>query len=170
MKRIPNIIFLDVDGVLNCQLFYKEQKEKGIKRTEENWNESQIDNMRIAMLNDVCEKSNAYVIISGSIRKNHTLKQLQKIFKNCGATFTIIGKTPITGYERGTEISKWISKNIKIENHGIHYYDYKKYVIIDDDSDMLLRQAQHFFQTDNYSGLTPTTCYKIKNFFKQWNQ
>jgi len=167
MKKIPNIIFLDVDGVLNCQLFYKEQQEKGTKRTKENWNESQIDEKRIQMLNDVCESSNAVVVISASMRKNHSLEELQQIFKNVGASFKIISKTDITGYERGTEISKWIKENISKEKHGIYYYDYKNYVIIDDDSDMLLNQGQHFFQTDNYSGLTPTTCYKIKNFFEQ---
>jgi hypothetical protein len=41
---------------------------------------------------------------------------------------------------------------------------YGNYVIIDDDSDMLLHQAEHFFLTDNYSGLTPNTCYKIKRY------
>ena len=44
---------------------------------------------------------------------------------------------------------------------------YNNYAIIDDDSDMLLWQKDNFFQTDSYSGLTPTTCYKIKNFFMQ---
>jgi hypothetical protein len=32
---------------------------------------------------------------------------------------------------------------------------------------MLLWQQHNFFQTDNYSGLTPTTTYKIKRFFTQ---
>lgn len=26
-------------------------------------------------------------------------------------------------------------------------------------------KQSHFFQTDNYAGLTPTICYKIKRFF-----
>ena len=36
---------------------------------------------------------------------------------------------------------------------------------VDDDGDMLLWQQHNFFQTDNYSGLTPNICYKIKRFF-----
>jgi len=57
-----------------------------------------------------------------------------------------------------------LKKNINIKEHGVNYYDFYKYAIIDDDSDMLLNQEQNFFQTDNYSGLTPNTCYKIKRF------
>jgi hypothetical protein len=30
-------------------------------------------------------------------------------------------------------------------------------------------QREHFFQTDNYSGLTPNICYKIQRFFKKFN-
>ena len=48
---------------------------------------------------------------------------------------------------------------------GIHYYDFYRFAIIDDDSDMLLNQQFNFFQTDNYSGLTPNICYRIKRFF-----
>jgi hypothetical protein len=58
-----------------------------------------------------------------------------------------------------------VKDNIKPETHGCNYFDFHKYAIIDDDSDMLLNQRFNFFQTDNYSGLTPNTCYKIKRFF-----
>jgi hypothetical protein len=97
------------------------------------------------------------------MRKGKTVERLQEIFRYCGATFTIIDKTPTTGYERGTEISKWIHDNSE-KWFGIPYYDFYRYVIVDDDSDMLLNQADHFFKTDGYMGLTPTTCYKIRRY------
>ena len=56
--------------------------------------------------------------------------------------------------ERGHQIKKWIECN-PVED----------YVIIDDDSDMLSEQLSHFFHCDNYIGLTPTVCYKIKRYF-----
>lgn len=185
--KYTNIIFLDLDGVLNCQLFYEESmwhkllldkiplyrqvkkllrkllKKKDITKME--YYASQLCKNRIAMLNDLCKETNSVVVISSTWRNNKTVDELQHILNNSGATFKIIDKTPFTGYERGTEISKWLKDNINKEEHGCLYFDFYRYAIIDDDSDMLLNQANHFFKTDNYSGLTPNTCYKIKRFF-----
>jgi len=157
IKNVRPMIFLDVDGVLNCELFYEECKN----------NQSEWDVFcfkRIKMLNQLCEEINAEVVISASMRKNHTLEEIRDIFYHNGATFEIISKTPITGYARGTEIKEWLYHNITKEKHDCTYSSFEKYVIIDDDSDMLLNQGKHFFQTDSYSGLTPNTCYRIKRF------
>ena len=175
----PFIIFLDIDGVFNCQLFYKSQqfndykeakkslrkslKAKEIERLD--YYQSQICRERITWFNELCKEVNAVVVISSTWRMGKTVEQLQEIMDYCGGTFKIIGKTDHNGYERGTEISKWLKDNIKPEIHGCHYFDFHKYAIIDDDSDMLLNQRFNFFQTDNYSGLTPNTCYRIKRFF-----
>ena len=174
----PSIVFLDIDGVFNCQLFYsskqfqnyKEAKKKlrqdvKAKRIERlDYYASQICKERVQWFNKLCEEVNAVVVISSTWRQNKTIEELQEIMDYCGGTFKIIDKTPYTGYERGTEISKWLQDNIKPETHGCNYYDFHRYVIIDDDSDMLLNQRFNFFQTDSYSGLTPNTCYKIKRF------
>ena len=176
---MENIIFLDIDGVLNCQLFYdskqfkdykeakktlrKSVKAKEIERME--YYSSQICKQRIGWFNDLCKDVNAKVVISSTWRMGKTIEELQEIMNYCGGTFEIIGKTIHNGFERGTEIAKWLRDNINKETHGCNYYDFYRYAIIDDDSDMLLNQANHFFQTDNYSGLTPSTCYRIKNFF-----
>jgi hypothetical protein len=155
------IIFLDIDGVLNCELFYK------------NWPtgtyiESQICKERISWLNDLCKDVGAKVVISSTWRMGRTVEELKEVFVGVGATFEIIDKTPVFkdgGHCRGNEIYEWIKRNQQFTE--LPHYDYKDYVIIDDDSDMLLGQREHFFQVDNYSGLTPTTCYKIARFFGQ---
>lgn len=153
------IIFLDIDGVLNCQVFYEKNKQNvKAQYLKAEFYKSQLCPERIGWLNQLCIDTGAVVVISSSWRKGKTVDQLQEILNNSGATFTVKSKTPYTGYERGTEIKKWLQDNLT------HYYDFDKYVIIDDDSDMLLNQAQHFFKTDAYSGLTPNTCYKIKRF------
>lgn len=181
------IIFLDIDGVLNCQLFYTERYahltkydgipfyktvkkylRKQVKRGDIrslDYYKSEICCDRVSMISDLCEATGAIIVISSTWRLNKTVEQLQEIFDYCGGTFKVIGKTPYTGYERGTEISKWLHENIKPETHGCHYFDFYRYAIIDDDSDMLLNQRDHFFQTDDYSGLTPNTCYRIKRYF-----
>ena len=112
----------------------------------------------------MCQETNSVVVLSSTWRLNKTLIEIQNILINSGATFEIIGKTKFTGYERGTEISLWLKENINTEEHGCFSFDFYRYVIIDDDSDMLLDQATNFFQTDKYSGLTSTTCSKIKQF------
>ncbi len=175
---MERIMFLDIDGVLNCQTFYEEQqrdyktakktlkkqvKAKEIERLE--YYQSQICRKRMGWLSELCAELGVKVVISSTWRMGKTVEELQEILTHCGATFEIIGKTDRLNFERGIEISKWLRDNIKPDTHGCHYYDFYSYVIIDDDSDMLLNQAPHFFKTDNYSGLTPNTLYKIKRFF-----
>lgn len=182
--RPKNIIFLDIDGVFNCQMHYeseqfkdyldknyksikkelrKQVKQKKIERLD--YYASQICKERIKWFSELCQEVYAEVVISSTWRMGKTIEELQEIMDYCGGSFKIIDKTPRTGYERGTDISKWLQDNIKPETHGCHYFDFYRYAIIDDDSDMLLDQQYHFFQTDSYAGLTPQTCHKIKQFF-----
>jgi hypothetical protein len=175
-----NIIFLDIDGVLNCQLHYqskqfkdyrdaKKKLRKQVKGGEIEWLEyysSQICKERIQWFNALCEETNSDVVLSSTWRLGRELEELKQVFKYCGATFNLISKTPHCEHGvRGVEIYLWLKENITKEEYGCLYFDFYRYAIIDDDSDMLLNQANHFFQTDNYSGLTPSTCYRIKRFF-----
>ena len=155
------IIFLDIDGVLNCEIFYKERlKPLSIIEHPDN----QICKERISWLNELCESIGAKIVLSSTWRHSG-LKYCKEVLQRNGAAFDIIDITPdLRGDDmvRGNEIYKWIKDNEQLVGK---YYDYKDYVIIDDDSDMLLWQKDHFFQTDNYSGLTPNICYRIKRFF-----
>lgn len=177
-KESRPIYFLDIDGVFNCQLFYestdfktkKESKKllrndvKKSKISKLDYYKTQICPKRIQWFNTLCEETNAVVVISSTWRLGKSLNELKEIFNYCGGNFNIISKTEHLGYERGVEISKWIKDNVNIDTYGCHYFNFNKYVIIDDDSDMLLSQKDNFFQTDSYSGLTPNICYKIKRF------
>lgn len=159
-----NIIFLDIDGVLNCQMFYTEQQKSGATYIENNFCKD-----RIIWLNELCKEMDIKVVISSSWRIGRTVKELKEIFIEAGATFDVIDTTPHLRHEgcvRGNEIYQWIQKGESFT--GCAGHEFNTYVIIDDDSDMLLWQREHFFQTDNYSGLTPTTCYKIKRFFEKF--
>lgn len=155
-----NIIFLDIDGVLNCQTYYASEAFK--KQDEHPYN--QICKERVEWLNELCRETNARVVISSTWRMSG-LEYCKDTLEECGATFEIIGATPVSNHRvRGVEIQEWLQENI-FKLLGKHYFDFYSYAIIDDDSDMLLGQQYNFFQTDNYSGLTPNTCYKIKRFF-----
>lgn len=186
-NKFSYLLFLDVDGVLNCQLFdieryqnriskldgvpyYKTVKKyfrKLVKKKEISKMEfykSQMCPDRMSMLNELCSELNIGVVISASMRSGKTVEELQEIFNYCGATFTIIDKTGSNSSRiRGVDVYEWIRANVE-KWFDVKYYDFYKYAIIDDDSDFLIWQQSNFFQTDNYSGLTPTTIYKIKRF------
>ena len=128
------------------------------------YDKSQICKKRIKMLNDLCQETDSKVVVSSTWRSGRSVKRLQEIFDYCGGTFEVLDKTGNCKCRtRGCEIDKWLDDNTK-KYFGVLSHDFYRYVIIDDDSDMLLNQQSHFFQTDNWSGLTPTTCYKIKCF------
>lgn len=159
-----NIIFLDIDGVLNCQIFYTNRKKsKSIIEHPQD----QICTERVEWLNQLCKDVNAKVVISSTWRHSG-LDYCKDVLKKAGATFDIIDKTPDLRHEgcvRGNEINLWIEKNK--EMLGVWRSDFNSYAIIDDDSDMLYWQRNNLFLTDTYSGLTPNTCYRIKRHFEQ---
>lgn len=153
-----NIIFLDIDGVLNCEVYYAKQEK------DPDGHSSQICSTRLGWLNQLCKDVNAKVVVSSSWKENG-VEELKKR----GATFEILGVTPSCNADfvfRGNEIYKWILDNQK-DVLEVPYYEFNSYVIIDDDSDMLLWQQNHFFQTDGYSGLTPNVCHRIRQFFNK---
>ena len=187
LNKYNSLIFLDIDGVLNCQLFYTERyknltqydgipfyktvkkylrkllKDKELDKME--YYKAEMCPMRMSLLNELCEETNSAVVLSASMRSGWSVEDLQKIFNYCGATFTIIDKTGHCNERiRGVEILEWLRENC-MKWFGVHDHEFSRYAIIDDDSDMLLWQQYNFFQTDNYSGLTPNTIYKIERFF-----
>lgn len=175
---MKHVIFLDVDGVLNCQLHYNSQQfidyrdaKKSLRKDVKNekisrmeYYASQICRSRVALLNTLCAETDSVIVVSSTWRHGKTIEELQSIFDYCGATFKVIDKTDHFGNYRGPEIAEWLKENSE-KYFGVQYFDFYRYAIIDDDSDMLLDQQHNFFQTDNYSGLTPNTVYKIKRFF-----
>ena len=97
-----NIIFLDVDGVLNCKLFYTERYKhltqydgipfyKTVKKylrkllkTKElskfDYYKGEMCSMRMGLLNELCAETNSAVVLSASMRSGWTVEELQEIF------------------------------------------------------------------------------------------
>ena len=159
---MKNLCFLDVDGVLNSELTYAKQKDiDKTKWTREQYTDFHFDKERIQWLNEWCKNTDTAVVISSTWRSD---PDIEETFRRNGATFEIVGKTPYQECRhRGCEINKWLQDNCK-EMFGVHYFQFKRYVIFDDDSDMLLNQAMSFFHCDRYYGLTPNILYKAGNF------
>lgn len=109
-----NVIFLDIDGVLNSKQFVRSLGNK--------WDGNQFDPKAIECLNRLVIETNADVVISSFWRMIHSLDELKIIFLNYGLNSNIIGKTKVLCGDRAAEIIDW-------------YNDHKpdRFVIIDDD-------------------------------------
>jgi hypothetical protein len=125
---LKKVIFLDVDGVLNCAT------------TKERWHGViGMEKEKVNLFNDIIERTGASVVLSSYWRLND---DWEKIMKKNGLKCKFLGRTEhFWQKDRGYEIKDWLDKN-KVE----------KYVIIDDDSDML--EGQKLFQTSWKIGLT----------------
>ncbi len=172
MKQTP-LIFLDFDGVLNSQLFYVRRKN-GEFSTHDLALCRDIDPEAVELLNNLIKKTDAKVVVSSTWRLGRTIKELQEILESAGFVGEVIDKTPSMNHGqygdcilRGNEILAWIKANKDIV--GGYYDTYRRYVILDDDSDFLLWQRENFFHCDAYAGLTPNVVYKAARFLNSYD-
>ncbi len=158
------IIFLDIDGVLNSDLWDKSSKSKVI-----DFPENQFDPKLIELFNKITEKTTEKIVLTSTWRLEYDLDFMQNLFNRVGIRAEIIAYTPDLkkGNDyvvRGNEILKWCKDNETLL--GSKTLDYTDFIIIDDNSDMLHWQSKYFFQTDRLSGLTPTI---VKNIIRQFS-
>lgn len=156
------IIFLDIDGVLNSQLFYTEKRQ--VDRHKEKEFGSDIDERCVDYLNVLIKNTRAKVVISSTWRASG-LEYCKQHLEASGFKGEIVGLTPHLRHEgcvRGNEIYHWINENSDMLYGKPYGSDFKDYVIFDDDSDMLLWQQHNYIHVDGYCGLTPNNAYKAE--------
>lgn len=157
-------IFLDIDGVMNSQDWYKRRTRHPVPRTMDQYNEMEFDPECVKLLQKIIQETGATIILSSTWRLHED--NVKAVEKYCGIKVAYCtprlprpAGTSVEYCERGKEIQAWIDEWSKyvyqnpakghIANEPI-----TRYVIIDDDTDMLPEQAEHFFHTDNRFGLT----------------
>lgn len=158
-----NIIFLDIDGVLNSKQWHNSDSCKALGNSVKRY----FDPVCVEYLNSIISETRARVIISSSWRILRSLQDLQDLFKSIGFIGKIYGKTedlsifePDTPNLRGVEIQNWIKDNQK------HFKTPIKHIILDDEDDFLKEQKLFFFQTNPDIGLDTSITEKIISFFK----
>lgn len=164
MDKNMKICFLDLDGVMNSQLYYMSDRFKKGSDSMMEYHINQIDPLAIDFLNDFVKETDCKIVISSVWRE--TAFEERTLY-HAGFKGDIIDVTPhldFNGTVRGNEILQWIKNNEDLL--GSYYFDFKNYVIFDDDSDMLLSQRNNFFQTDTYCGLTFNTTHRAKRFLQ----
>lgn len=142
-----NIIFLDIDGVLNTSN-YGVQAHAMWKRTN-GWFKSRdefgakFDPMAVDCLEYIVHRTNAKIVISSTWRKSG-LHVMKNMFKVRGIDADIIGVTPVLNTMRGEEIEQWLHENDYVTN----------YVILDNNTDFTEEQKKnHFVCTHGKHGL-----------------
>jgi histidinol phosphatase-like enzyme len=144
-----NILFLDIDGVLN-HTKTKDRTPSGFYG---------LDDDKVSLLKTVTEKTNCKIVLSSTWRKKSDMIDYIKskgieIFDITPNLEKLRGFTYISP-ERGLEIDDWLKNcNIKV----------KKFVIVDDDDDMA-HLKEYLVQTNFREGLTNEKADEIVKMF-----
>jgi len=137
-----NIIFLDIDGVLN--------NTHTITNTPDI-----LDELCVIRLHKILKYTNARIVISSSWRERSDshIKLLYETFSKCGINpNVVISKTPsLSGQSRGDEIREWLANNRNVKN----------WIAIDD----MKLDLENFIQIDYNYGLTDNDVEKVVGFF-----
>ena len=150
------VIFLDIDGVLNnskhltelMNLLGRKQYFSIINQIHE----TPFDYRSCNLLKVLMKETGAEVILSSTWRINNN--GIEIIEKYAG--ISIRDTTPILGTIRGKEIKQYLNDHPEII----------KYVILDDDTDMLKEQMKYLVKVDNKIGFTINEYIQCRNILK----
>ena len=154
------IIFLDIDGVLNCENAYI---AGDCKYQEFIWEDGRKDYYKKfcpkskKLLNKLINETDSKIVISSTWRHSG-LEFMRKVWELEEMEGEIIGITPslrndIFNIPRGSEIKYYLEHSLKfshinwdkdMQSDIIKESGVENYIIIDDDSDMLYQQKDHF--------------------------
>lgn len=156
------IIFLDIDGVLNCENGFNQ----GLCAYNDDFG-MDFYPPSADLINNLIEETGAKVVISSSWRGSG-LQKMQDMWKHRKMAGEVIDVTPTLWTEklhgningkkvsytpcRGAEIDIWLQGHdfhqiFWSKMHQEHWMDESgidNFIIIDDDSDMLYNQKEHF--------------------------
>ncbi len=154
---IIKVIFLDIDGVLNG--------DDAPPLFGEGWPLSHLETCLIEKINRIVEtldqisEIKTKIVISSSWRVRFSLEEITNMLKTKGLRAEIIDVTPrilptrMSEYiQRGQEIKSWL-QNIK-------EYQVDKFIILDDESDMM-DLKKYLIKTDYTTGITDDDVNKV---------
>lgn len=138
MNDVRNILFLDVDGVLNNGNWAMEMYEKGVRV----FRDGLLYEPSLRQLRRIVDATGARIVVSSSWRLDpESYACLLDWLEKFG--MTVYDETPSTGGQRGDDITAWL------DEHPGNW----RYVILDDDDDMG-KHRRRLVQTRFDDGLT----------------
>lgn len=156
---MQNLIFLDIDGVMNCPDQYKYE---GIHGPCEFYSKAKV------LMNKLIFITGAKVVISSTWRADG-LRAMQDLWRSEGMWGEVVGITPHLYYGVG-DVHHHTPRGVEIDEYlrtmGYIHINWSKreqqsycdtanlhnYVIIDDDSDFTYNQRNHFIHIKTYEG------------------
>lgn len=148
------LVFLDMDGVVVTAKSHSvfDEDEQGIW-----WSP---DPIAIQALNNLVYAHDVKFVLSSTWRIVHGFKKTVDHLRENGLIDQFIGETPNAHYAcRGEEIQEFLRA---LKEQGSEITDY---LILDDNSDMLPEQEDHFIKTDCFEGMTYKNILDIRDFF-----
>lgn len=147
-----NIIFIDIDGVLNSPNYFLSRNRQSFPFSEDRSDD--IDPVPCKLLNDFCLNHDVKLVLSSTWRHDHNEQKIMSVFKKRGLDVEVVAVTPIIYKQRGDEINMFLeTTTLKID----------KYAILDDDGDFYPEQP--LVQTHWETGLTQTHIKKLEKIF-----
>ncbi|WP_257835250.1 HAD domain-containing protein [Burkholderia glumae] len=137
MSYPRKILFLDIDGVLNS--YRTVYATGGFPHGFDDSEKTRFDWVAVGMIRKICENEDVSIVLSSSWRIIHSVHVCAN-----GLDLPIFDKTKSLPGNRGTEIQEWLDRHPDVE----------QWAIVDDDSDMLESQRDHFVQTNHEDGLS----------------
>lgn len=134
---MTNLIFIDIDGVLNSFHFYQITPHY-------TWN--LFDPNCVRLLNDLIKINNAKLVLISDWRKTYGIKKVKEVFKKNKIEGTIVGYIP-TEHNKKVGIQLFLD-NLKTNLRNINY------AIVDDSNDFFSNQIRHLIQINPEFGLT----------------
>ena len=130
------IIFLDIDGVMNCQMTWRTTRKNG------------FDSGPSKVLKYILDATGAYVVVSGALGRTIAFEDLKTMFQRVGIdSQRIFGVTDFIG-TRGNDITNWLN-----EHPGIT----ERYILIDDAGlDDVQPHGRRLVHTLSREGLLPS--------------
>lgn len=167
---MKNIIFLDIDGVLNTEWWHL---NKG-KNTHQDQYGDTFDPKAVANLALIIEKTGAEIVISSSW-KFSGLESMQAMWRERKLPGKVIDITPNTVSDeillkadpeeldkmplKGYDIEEWLSKNGE---------QVKNYIILDDENNFLPYQWSNLIRTNPEYGISKEDAEITIKYFNQW--
>ena len=151
-NKNSKILFLDIDGVLNSEEFYKNEFKTGDRH-------SRFDPSAISIIKKIIQEYSLEIVISSTWRYGaidllmHELQRNKLIEHLHFDWFTPV----IHPAHRGTEIKYWLDL----------HPDVTDYLIIDDDENILEEQKNNFVKTCINKGLRAEHYNRVRAIFSK---
>lgn len=146
MKKTRNIVFLDVEGVLNnlhdAEVHYEKTKDQSLVY------EGPFSKESMETLREIVLKTNSKIVVISSWRTSEKgRKVLNEVLEEYSLSKYLIGYTPIDRQKREREIIQYLKTEFD-EDDDI------RFVILDDESSFYEKLYGHLVAINPYYGLT----------------